>query len=425
MGESRYFPAGMSDAQAHRAHDHGTWAAHDHPYRGASDWHDGAAQPHWYSDGALNPVHSHASQPPGPAARAYPAAYHHPHHGYAHPAAQAAHHHDPASGYHGYHGYAPDHPPHPYPHSNGVQDRAGLRPRAVLHAAGAVISLVLVAAAGVWTWQMIQRDVSGVPVVRALEGPHRLAPDDPGGRQAAFQGLSINELVGNGESAAADEIILAPSGPGLGAQDIAPAASGSPRGATSPAETAPSDILRGGDSLAIPVALQRDLPRAAEPLGFNAPNRLAVTRSPRPPARGADLAAAPARSGGSPAGSSGAASSADQGDDLASAIASSVAQGFGARQGLDIDPASIGPGTRLVQLGAYESVAAAQSAWDGLARRFAPLLDDRGRVIEAAHSGGSVFYRLRAHGFEDERDARRFCAALVDGQVDCIPVLVR
>ena len=48
-----------------------------------------------------------------------------------------------------------------------------------------------------------------------------------------------------------------------------------------------------------------------------------------------------------------------------------------------------------------------------------------GRVIEAAHSGGSVFYRLRAHGFNDERDARRFCAALIDQKMDCIPVLIR
>lgn len=422
MGESRYFPTGMADAQMHRLRDQEPWAADEHASRATADWREGAAQPHWYPDSAPRPAYPHMSHhPPGAAAHTPP------HPGYAQPAPY----HDPASGYYGHHGYAPDHPPHPYPHpqshSHGAPDRAGLRPRAVLHAAGAVISLVLVAAAGMWTWQMIQRDVSGVPVVRALEGPHRLAPEDPGGRQAAFQGLSINELVGSGESAGADEITLAPSGPGLGAQDIAPAASGSGGGASSPAQTAPADVVRGDDSLAIPVALQRDLPQAAEPLGFNAPNRSAVTRSPRPPARGADLAAmsstSPSRS--SAVSSSSPARSADQDDDLASAIASSVAQGFGARQGLDIDPASIGPGTRLVQLGAYESVAAAQSAWDNLARRFSPLLDDRGRVIEAAHSGGSVFYRLRAHGFEDERDARRFCAALVDGQVDCIPVLVR
>jgi hypothetical protein len=36
-----------------------------------------------------------------------------------------------------------------------------------------------------------------------------------------------------------------------------------------------------------------------------------------------------------------------------------------------------------------------------------------------------VFYRLRAHGFTDLSDARRFCAAFVAGGVDCIPVVTR
>jgi hypothetical protein len=36
-----------------------------------------------------------------------------------------------------------------------------------------------------------------------------------------------------------------------------------------------------------------------------------------------------------------------------------------------------------------------------------------------------VFYRLRAHGFADLSDARRFCAAFVAQNVDCIPVLNR
>jgi hypothetical protein len=112
-------------------------------------------------------------------------------------------------------------------------------------------------------------------------------------------------------------------------------------------------------------------------------------------------------------------------NDLAASVASSVAMGLSGVRDVDIDPATIGPGTRLVQLGAYDDVAAARAAWDALSSRFSPLLDDRGRVIEAAHSGGSVFYRLRAHGFSDERDARRFCAALVDQQIDCIPVLIR
>jgi hypothetical protein len=43
-------------------------------------------------------------------------------------------------------------------------------------------------------------------------------------------------------------------------------------------------------------------------------------------------------------------------------------------------------------------------------------------VIEAAQSGGRTFYRLRAHGFATDEDARRFCAALKAEETDCIPV---
>ena len=76
---------------------------------------------------------------------------------------------------------------------------------------GAVMSLVLMISGGVWAWQMMQRDVSGVPVVRALEGPLRVTPDDPGGAQAAHQGLSVTELAADGPSTLPNEFVLAPA----------------------------------------------------------------------------------------------------------------------------------------------------------------------------------------------------------------------
>ncbi len=44
---------------------------------------------------------------------------------------------------------------------------------------GAVISLALVGAVVAWGYQLAVRDVSGVPVIRALDGPMRIQPDDP------------------------------------------------------------------------------------------------------------------------------------------------------------------------------------------------------------------------------------------------------
>lgn len=328
---------------------------------------------------------------------------------------------DGHGGYHGYDGAA--HAPYPpYPgHAQArpqqpappVSDHAPITMTGVTHALGAVLSVALIVGALGWAWQLMKRDVAGVPVVRALEGPIRVIPEDPGGRQAAHQGLAVNELAAAQDDLQRDQIVLAPAPLELAEEDMRPI--------QPPAQMPPLPTLDQSEQ-PIPVALTQELAgeSTASALGMRNPSRRAVTNSPRPPARdGAVVAQSRASAQQSPSAGTGSV------DDLAANLAQTVAAGLSAVREIDIDPASIGPGTRLVQLGAYDDVETARAAWDQLARRFAPLLDDRGRVIEAAHSGGSVFYRLRAHGFTDERDARRFCAALVDQQIDCIPVLIR
>lgn len=302
-------------------------------------------------------------------------------------------------------GYASPHGGYAQPAARPAPVTQPVTAAGVAQGLGAVLSLVLLISGGAWAFQMMQRDVSGVPVVRALEGPLRVVPDNPGGSQAAHQGLSVTELAAGGPSTLPDEIVLAPPALNLDRDLNRP--------------TRDQSIPSGGEERLIEVGLPlAGTPDVADmaPLGIVSPNRLAVTRSPRPNPRGAQLAA---QRPSQPAAST----EADAG--LAAVIANSVAADLSRGGGVDIDPASIGPGTRLVQLGTYDSADQARSAWDGLAQRFDPLLDDRGRVIEAAHSGGSVFYRLRAHGFNDERDARQFCAALIDQKMDCIPVMIR
>ena len=82
-------------------------------------------------------------------------------------------------------------------------------------------------------------------------------------------------------------------------------------------------------------------------------------------------------------------------------------------------------GTRLVQFGAYDSPEAARGVWDTLDVKFGEFLRGKQRVVQEAVSGGKTFYRLRAMGFADINDARRFCAALVADRQACIPVVVR
>ena len=85
---------------------------------------------------------------------------------------------------------------------------------------GAVVSLGLVVGLGVWGYQLAVRDVSGVPVIQAMEGPARVTPDDPGGRQADHQGLSVNQVAAEGSAAPpADQLLLAPKPVDLAPED--------------------------------------------------------------------------------------------------------------------------------------------------------------------------------------------------------------
>ena len=63
-----------------------------------------------------------------------------------------------------------------------------------------------------------------------------------------------------------------------------------------------------------------------------------------------------------------------------------------------------------------------RAEWVRLQGRFGELMAEKAMVVQPAESGGRTFYRLRAHGFEDEADARRFCSAFVSENAVCIPV---
>jgi hypothetical protein len=91
----------------------------------------------------------------------------------------------------------------------------------------------------------------------------------------------------------------------------------------------------------------------------------------------------------------------------------------------EVDPATLEPGTRLVQFGTLNTEEEARAEWARLAGRFGDLMAGKSMVIQSKDSGGSTFYRLRALGFTDEDDARRFCSALLIENASCIPVVIK
>lgn len=302
---------------------------------------------------------------------------------------------------------------------------------------GAVASLALVVGIGVWGYKLVARDVSGVPVVRSLEGPMRVQPDNPGGQAAVNQGLAVNAVAANGiASDPADRLTLAPTSLNLAEDDVpvtavsvsevaAPVLTPNaidPENETAAVQVNEIDALvaaltagvtpmtttqnEAGTTLASasapsivqpaplqPVTAEAALVVAPAPAVLNAPG---VKVSLRPLVRPARFA--PSQNSASPS------------------------QG---RSTLEVDAASLPAGTRLAQLGAYESADVARSEWDRIHGRFEDYLSDKKRVIQKAESGGRTFYRLRAMGFDDLSGARRFCATLVAGKADCIPVTTR
>ncbi|WGH78991.1 SPOR domain-containing protein [Jannaschia ovalis] len=327
--------------------------------------------------------------------------------------------------------------------------------------AGALTSLGLTAGMAAWAVDLTFRDVSAVPVIAALEGPMRVAPEDPGGVVAPYQGMALSDITSGGAAAPApDQIVLAPppldlDAPALGERlaaattaapaPAAPAPVSAPAITGKPAPVAISDALAGGgDQLVLASALATE-PVEQELVGASAPAAqiaapAPVVQTPSEPAvaalptgPGLVRSARPAQRPGRPAARV-AATSPDVAAAVNAALAAVPTDAPAAQAGtevasaaatLDIDPASIAPGTRVVQLGAFDSEAVARSEWDRLEGRFRDYMAGKSRMIQKATSGGRDFWRLRVVGFADGSDARRFCSALLAQDAACIPVTVR
>jgi len=312
---------------------------------------------------------------------------------------------------------------------------------------GAALSVALVAGVGIWGYRLMVRDVAGVPVIQAMAGPSRISPEDPGGRQAAYQGLAVNNVAAEGGAAdAAQTIALAPPPVQLSAEDravaalvaqqqpiTAPALVGQSTSIQAPAADGQTQTLQFAAPAQQQVAQQQVAQQnVAQPLDLalipaSAPgvSRSLVPRR-RPSTRtGTRTGTRPGTGIAIVAPVAPAAPLAEASDPQAEAVLQELVTRLGPVQAIDIDPSTLAPGTRLVQLGAYDSEADAQAQWNMLAARFPAYLEGRGRIIEAASAGGRTFYRLRAHGFADEPEARRFCSIFLAENADCIPVLIR
>ena len=314
-----------------------------------------------------------------------------------------------------------------------------LRPTAAtaeryLRVSGALCSVALVAGFGLWGYRLAVRDVLGVPVIQALDGPMRIAPADPGGEIADNQGLAVSDVAAEGFATPMPErLILAPRPLELTEEDlpglsgpVPPAMPTSAPGAAAPGATdlalaaAPQIESASPTELAVDAAIAEALGLIPEDMGVTedlAAGEMAASDAIEGPVL-EDLTAVPAPEG--------AITVSPHPRPRPAADAAATASASVAPQDLkdiaEVDPTTIPVGTRLVQFGAFNTADDARAEWVRLQGGFGELMADKGLVLQPAESGGRTFIRLRATAFDSEDDARRFCAAFVAQEVTCIPV---
>lgn len=235
--------------------------------------------------------------------------------------------------------------------------------RAAGHWLGAAGSVALVAGIGFWGWQTVTREAHGVPIVRALAGEMRVAPDEAGGTVMPDQGLSLGAVQeGRGTAAAPEAVTLAPSGTDIAVEDR-----------LVPLELAPAPEIAAQpdapDDPASATSAEIRVVDAALP---------GVVASPRPSGRPAILAAL----------------------------------------GLALRAPSQAP-SAVVMLGEFETAGAAREAWLELSEGSSAPLGERAAVIESVTDGGREVWRLRATNFDAPSEAARLCDVLRGEGIDC------
>lgn len=257
------------------------------------------------------------------------------------------------------------------------------------------IALGAVAAFGVGIWfaydQGVKRGASGAPpLIRADQGPTKVAPENPGGMQVPNQDKQIYErLPGNttANTAGQTERLLPP-------QERPSATPTQPNVATSPAVSVPTRPAQSVPNQSTAVPNRTDAPSPA-PI----PPAPAAPGQPQPVAPRTAAAPAP-----TPAPAAAPATTA-----RAAAPAPTVTATPG--------------GSARIQLASLKDQAAATATWNQLQKKFPDVLgglQPSYERVEIADKG--TFIRLQAGPLKDRAEAQSACNALAAKNQGCIVV---
>lgn len=315
----------------------------------------------------------------------------------------------------------------------------------IINLTAAAVSVALVVGLALWGYRLAVRDVTGIPVLLALDEPMRIAPTDPGGTIAGNIGLAVNAIAAEGTALPPpDQLVLAPRPVDLAPEDQPFAATSAVQAPIAAVAGPVAQVLvQDGDGLVVPLAPvevpTQTLPDPALPLSD------VVTETLTDPLVAPPVEALPLEEPGELIDPSVIETALDVEADPGPAppgavvrslrpqprptemvvLASMSAPPDEAIIVASVQPEAIAAGTRLVQLGAFDNAADADAEWSRLVAQFGDLIASKTQVIQDAQSGGRNFVRLRAMGFADEGEARRFCSALLSENAACIPVAQR
>lgn len=279
---------------------------------------------------------------------------------------------------------------------------------------GGVVSLTLVLGAIYWIFELGRRDANEVPVIQAMGGVARDLPENAGGPLVGNQGLQVNEVLGNDNTAPVEpETRLAPPPQRVEAQDVVPA----------PAPETP--VAPVADTPAPPPSTPPSIPALTQPEAdpnMTRPERRLQSAALSPNADLLSEAIANAIS-------TVAAEEAGDAADTPAAPTPTAPAATAPSPAPDpvLTPAAGSPfaGEVMIQLGAYDDEESANRDYDALLVDNQDLLGSLTRFVERREAGGRVFYRLRARGFADIGAASDMCTALLARSVQCIAVTAR
>ena len=296
----------------------------------------------------------------------------------------------------------------------GEEKQDNFKLNLIFYWTGAALSVFLMVGAVGWTYQLIIRDINQIPIVRAQLGPLRVAPEDPGGLTAANQGLSVTQLAVNEKPLMSNEIHLAPAAQILNAESLG------------------LEVTNGVQSNTDVGILEIKEVNAENSINLKAlSNKIEADKVSKETASLSKVVFSQKRI------------------DIENAVSLALSITDDPAASLTLMRPKIRPvtlqkdskltgdqivmneplfeltkGSAVVQLGAFDSKNLAKSEWQRFEKLLGSILIAKKMIVQEAESGGKIFYRLRAAGFDDISDARQFCTAISD-KVACIPVVTR